>query len=53
MPLTSPLQEGNPNTTNHSLSKIKQHPKTPRPKEGRGCVTPVHSYLKSKTITNV
>ena len=48
MPLTSPLQEGNPNTTNHSLSKIKQHPKTPLSRGAGGVSRPCTASQNQK-----
>ena len=48
-----PSQEGKPTHTNHSFPTRKKRPNLPVPERGRGCVTSAHSFLKSKTITNV
>ena len=45
-----PSQEGNLHVINYSLPKREQHLNLPS-REGLGCVTSVHSFLKPKAVT--
>ena len=46
-----PSQEGNPTRHKSLITNKKQATESPLSRRGRGCVTPVHSYLKSKAST--